>query len=113
MFKPTDIQRGMVVRDRDGEALGGIVAVDPRGFTIGKGRIFEREYPVRFSEVDDLDGDDVYLRRDLASLPGAILAEGALDLDDEARHAMEDASHAPHRPVVYTHDLTGALVPME
>ncbi|QAT88318.1 hypothetical protein EJ065_6793 [Corallococcus coralloides] len=110
MFKPTDIQRGMVVRDRDGEALGGIVAVDPRGFTIGKGRIFEREYPVRFCEVDDLDGDDVYLRRDLASLPGAVLAEGALDLDDEARH---DLGTAPHRPVAYTHDLTGALVPME
>ncbi|AFE07336.1 hypothetical protein COCOR_07122 [Corallococcus coralloides DSM 2259] len=110
MFKPTDIQRGMTVRDRDGEALGGIVAVDPRGFTIGKGRIFEREYPVRFSDVADLDGDDVYLRRDLASLPGAMLAEGALDLDDDSRHDLE---HAPHRPVAYTHDLTGALVPME
>ncbi|RKH60068.1 hypothetical protein [Corallococcus aberystwythensis] len=105
MFKPTDIQRGMTVRDRDGEALGGIVAVDPRGFTIGKGRIFEREYPVRFSDVADLDGDDVYLRRDLASLPGAMLVDGALDLVDTCQ--------PPHRPVAYTHDLTGALVPME
>ncbi|MFB1480324.1 hypothetical protein [Corallococcus sp. RDP092CA] len=113
MFKPTDIQRGMTVRDRDGEALGGIVAVDPRGFTIGRGRILEREYPVRFSDVADLDGDDVYLRRDLASLPGAVLAEGALDLDEETRQDREDATHAPHRPVAYTHDLTGALVPME
>ncbi|GMU06924.1 hypothetical protein [Corallococcus caeni] len=108
MFKPTDIQRGMTVRDRDGEALGGIVAVDPRGFTIGKGRIFEREYPVRFSDVADLDGDDVYLRRDLASLPGATLAAGALDLEDDKCHPG-----AAHRPVAYTHDLTGALVPME
>ena len=107
MFKPTDIQRGMTVRDRDGEALGGIVAVDPRGFTIGKGRIFEREYPVRFSDVEDLDGDDVYLRRDLASLPGAVLAEGALELEDGICHP-----EATHRPVAYTHDLTGALVPM-
>nr|WP_211487321.1 hypothetical protein [Corallococcus exiguus] len=100
----------MTVRDRDGEALGGIVAVDPRGFTIGTGRIFEREYPVRFSDVADLDEDDVYLRQDLASLPGAMLAEGALDLDDDSRHDMGDASH---RPVAYTHDLTGALVPVE
>nr|WP_242544259.1 hypothetical protein [Corallococcus sp. NCSPR001] len=99
----------MTVRDRDGEALGGIVAVDPRGFTIGKGRIFEREYPVRFSDVDDLDGDDVYLRRDLASLPGAVLTAGALELDDDSRHGL----HASRRPVAYTHDLTGALVPME
>nr|WP_227027564.1 hypothetical protein [Corallococcus soli] len=92
----------MTVRDRDGEALGGIVAVDPRGFTIGKGRAFETEYPVRFSDVAELDGDDVYLRRDLAHLPGAVLAERGAD----------DAP-APHRPVAYTHDLTGALVPME
>jgi hypothetical protein len=112
VFKPADIQRGMTVRDRDGESLGGVVAVDPRGFTIGKGRIFEREYPVRFSDVADLDGDDVYLRRDLASLPGAMLAKGVLDLDEED----EDADEAPlteRRPVAYTHDLTGALVPME
>ncbi|NBD12497.1 MULTISPECIES: hypothetical protein [Corallococcus] len=111
MFKSTDIQRGMTVRDRDGEALGGIVAVDPRGFTIGKGRIFEREYPVRFSDVADLDGDDVYLRRDLASLPGALLTRGVLNLGEE--EAGHEACPPSHRPVVYTHDLTGALVPME
>ncbi|RYZ42772.1 MAG: hypothetical protein EOO71_06595 [Myxococcaceae bacterium] len=105
MFKSTDIQRGMTVRDRDGEALGGVVAVDPRGFTIGKGRVFEKEYPVRFSDVADLDGEDVYLRRDLAHLPGAVLAEGGADEDDNALKS--------HRPVAYTHDLTGALVPME
>ena len=107
MFKPADVQRGMTVRDRDGEALGGIVAVDPRGFTIGKGRVFGKEYPVRFSDVADLDGDDVYLRRDLAHLPGAVLAEGSVDED-----AAEDPVK-PERPVAYTHDLTGALVPME
>lgn len=107
MFKPADVQRGMTVRDRDGEALGGIVAVDPRGFTIGKGRVFGKEYPVRFSDVADLDGDDVYLRRDLAHLPGAVLAEGGADED-----AVEDTVK-PQRPVAYTHDLTGALVPME
>ncbi|RKH53478.1 hypothetical protein [Corallococcus llansteffanensis] len=109
MFKPTDVQRGMTVRDRDGEALGGIVAVDPRGFTIGKGRVFGKEYPVRFSDVADLDGDDVYLRRDLAHLPGAVLVEG------EAEDAADDSADTlkPQRPVAYTHDLTGALVPME
>ncbi|RKH00481.1 hypothetical protein D7V97_30275 [Corallococcus sp. CA053C] len=113
MFKPTDVQRGMTVRDRDGEALGGIVAVDPRGFTIGKGRVFEKEYPVRFSDVADLDGDDVYLRRDLAHLPGAVLVEG--EADEDAPDAVEAADDTlkPQRPVAYTHDLTGALVPME
>ena len=108
MFKSTDIQRGMTVRDRDGEVLGGIVAVDPRGFTIGEGQAFEKEYPVRFSDVAGLDGDDVYLRRDLAHLPGAVLTEGG-----PGEGGADDAALREHRPVAYTHDLTGALVPME
>jgi hypothetical protein len=110
VFKPTDIQRGMTVRDRDGEALGGVVAVDPRGFTIGRGRVFEQEYPVRFSDVEGLDGEDVYLRRDLAHLPGAVPTEDELD-DDDLHDGDDRLEH--HQPVAYTHDLTGALVPME
>ncbi|WP_342376479.1 hypothetical protein NVS55_34945 [Myxococcus stipitatus] len=96
MFNPADIQKGMTTRDRDGENLGSILSVDAAGFLIEKGQFFPRDYRVSFSEVTDIDGDDVYLREDLASLPGVrpdvLAARGALS-----------------RPAPLRHDLTGAL----
>jgi hypothetical protein len=70
MFNPANIQTGMAVRDRDGEPVGRVIAVDTGGFLIEKGSLFLRDYRVAFSEVLDVDRDDVYLRQDLASLPG-------------------------------------------
>ncbi|WP_164015326.1 hypothetical protein [Pyxidicoccus trucidator] len=98
MFNPADIQMGMVARDRDGERLGTVIAVDAGGFFIGKGPFFARDLRVAFSEVLDLDGEDIYLREDVASLPGvnADVLSGART--DEA---------APDR--VLHHDLTGGL----
>ncbi|MFY2562247.1 hypothetical protein ACN469_31935 [Corallococcus terminator] len=96
MFNPADIQKGMTTRDRDGENLGLIVSVDAAGFFIEKGGFFHRDCRVAFSEVSDIDRDDVYLREDLASLPGVrpdvLAARG-----ETARHAA-----------LY-HDATGAL----
>jgi hypothetical protein len=105
MFNPADIQKGMTVRDRDGEKLGTIVKVDPRGFTIEKGVVFLREYPVGFSDVTDVDGDDVYLRRDVASLPDAALLEsaGRSSSSSDVRRAGDT------REVPLSHDLTGGL----
>lgn len=76
MFNPANIQKGMAVRDRDGEPLGRVIEVDAGGFLIEKGRLFTRDYRVAFTEVMDIDRDDVYLRQDLGSLP---------DLTAEAR----------------------------
>jgi hypothetical protein len=70
MFNPANIQTGMAVRDRDGERLGTVSAVDAGGFFIGKGNLFPRDYRVAFSEVMDIDRDDIYLRQDVAGLPG-------------------------------------------
>jgi hypothetical protein len=71
MFNPANIQMGMVVRDRDGERLGTVSAVDARGFFIGKGHHFSSDHRMAFSDVMDLDGDDIYLRESMASVPGA------------------------------------------
>ncbi|MBZ4416218.1 hypothetical protein [Myxococcus sp. RHSTA-1-4] len=95
MFNPADIQRDMVVRDRDGERLGAITTVDAGGFFIEKGPYFTREYRVAFSDVMDLDGDDVYLRASLSDLPGINVGSVA----------------SPERPM--RHDLTGGLEPEE
>lgn len=97
MFNPADIQQGMTARDRDGENLGLIVSVDATGFVIEKGGFFHRDYWMAFSDVSDIDRDDVYLREDLASLPGVrpdvLVARG-----ETARHGG----------AMY-HDATGAL----
>ena len=98
MFNPADIQKGMTARDRDGENLGTITRVDAGGFFVEKGAFFTRECRLAFSDVTDIDGDDVYLREDLASLPA---------VRPEVREARGDL---PARtPVPLGHDLTGAL----
>ncbi|NTX60922.1 hypothetical protein HUA74_09650 [Myxococcus sp. CA051A] len=96
VFNPADIQKGMTARDRDGENLGLIVSVDEMGFLIEKGSYFPRDHRVAFSDVSDIDRDDVYLREDLASLPG--VRPDVLEARGEA------ARHA-----VLHHDATGAL----
>ncbi|MCP3139279.1 hypothetical protein [Pyxidicoccus xibeiensis] len=98
MFNPANIQMGMTARDRDGERLGTIIAVDAGGFFIGQGGLFTRDCRVAFSDVTDIDRDDVYLREPLARLPGV-------------RPDALGAGHAP-RPapgVALQHDLTGGL----
>jgi len=94
MFNPANIQMGMVVRDRNGERLGTIIAVDAGGFFLGKGARFTRDLRVGFADVMDLDGDDVYLRETLSSMPG-------VNADARPDAAASDS--------VLHHDLTGGL----
>ncbi|MCP3059519.1 hypothetical protein LXT21_12105 [Myxococcus sp. K38C18041901] len=96
VFNPADIQKGMTARDRDGENLGFITAVDAAGFLIEKGSYFPRDYRVSFSDVTDIDRDDVYLREDLASLPGV-------------RPDVLAARGEVARRLPLQHDATGAL----
>jgi hypothetical protein len=99
MFNPANIQMGMVVRDRDGERLGTVSAVDAGGFFIGKGHPFASDHRLAFSDVMDLDGDDVYLRESAASLTG-----GYTETTLTARATTVTAAEPPLH-----HDLTGGL----
>lgn len=98
MFNPADIHTNMSVRDRDGERLGTVTAVDAGGFFIGKSSLFARDYRVAFSDVTDIDGDDVYLREDLASLPGV-----------SAEFSARSRATTRQTPAPLEHDLTGGL----
>ncbi len=98
MFNPANIQMGMTARDRDGEKVGTIIAADAAGFFIGRGRLFTRDCRLSFSDVMDVDGEDVYLREELARLP---------DLRPEALAPARRTSTTAGLPL--QHDLTGGL----
>ncbi|WP_174257148.1 hypothetical protein [Myxococcus xanthus] len=98
MFNPADIQMGMTARDRDGEKVGTIIAADAAGFFIGRGRLFTRDCRLSFSDVADIDGEDVYLREELSHLP---------DLKPEALAPARRTSTTAGLPL--QHDLTGGL----
>ncbi|AKQ63440.1 hypothetical protein A176_000352 [Myxococcus hansupus] len=98
MFNPANIQMGMTARDRDGEKVGTIIAADAAGFFIGRGRLFTRDCRLAFSDVTDIDGDDVYLRGELSELP---------DLRPEALAPSRRTSTTAGLPL--QHDLTGGL----
>ncbi len=98
MFNPANIQMGMTARDRDGERLGTIIAVDAGGFFIGRSGFFTRDYRVAFADVTDLDGDDVYLREAVSDLPG---------VNPEVLSGARRGVAAPDQAL--QHDLTGGL----
>ncbi|QDE86021.1 hypothetical protein BHS07_33330 [Myxococcus xanthus] len=98
MFNPANIQMGMTARDRDGEKVGTIIAADAAGFFIGRGRLFTRDCRMAFSDVADIDGEDVYLREELSHLP---------DLKPEALAPARRTSTTAGLPL--QHDLTGGL----
>ncbi|NOJ80290.1 hypothetical protein HNV28_18440, partial [Myxococcus xanthus] len=98
MFNPANIQMGMTARDRDGEEVGTIIAADAAGFFIGRGRLFTRDCRLSFSDVADIDGEDVYLREELSHLP---------DLKPEALAPARRTSTTAGLPL--QHDLTGGL----
>ena len=98
MFNPASIQTGMVARDRDGERLGIISAVDAGGFFIGKGPHFLSDYRVAFSDVLDIDNDDVYLREAIANLSGSHTG---------TEFTARSATRTENLPL--QHDLTGGL----
>lgn len=98
MFNPANIHTGMMVRDRDGETLGLVISVDAGGFFIGKSDYFARDKRVAFSDVMDLDGDDVYLREAVSDMPG---------VRPEALAGARGHREVTVRPL--SHDLTGGL----
>ncbi|ATB50577.1 hypothetical protein [Corallococcus macrosporus] len=98
MFNPANIQMGMTARDRDGEKVGTIIASDAAGFFIGRGRLFTRDCRMSFSDVTDVDGEDVYLREELSDLP---------DLKPEALAPARRMATTAGLPL--QHDLTGGL----
>ncbi|MFP2930458.1 hypothetical protein ACLESO_35720 [Pyxidicoccus sp. 3LG] len=97
MFSPANIQVGMTVRDRDGERLGAIISVDAGGFFLEKGGLFTRDYRVAFSDVTDIDRDDVYLRESLEEMPGVRAS------------ALTERYGRSTQGVALQHDLTGGL----
>ncbi|MCY1019724.1 hypothetical protein [Pyxidicoccus sp. MSG2] len=98
MFNPANIQMGMTARDRDGEVVGTVIAVDAGGFFVGKSRYVTRDLRVAFTDVMDLDGDDVYLREAVSDMPG---------VNPEALSDARRGVKAPERAL--QHDLTGGL----
>ena len=98
MFNPASIHMGMTARDRDGEVLGTIIAVDAGGFFIGRSGYFARDYRVAFTDVMDLDGNDVYLREAVSNMPG---------INREALSGARRDMATPERTL--QHDLTGGL----
>ncbi|QSQ22855.1 hypothetical protein JY651_48495 [Pyxidicoccus parkwayensis] len=98
MFNPANIHMGMTARDRDGEVVGTVISVDAGGFFIGRGDYFSKDHRVAFSDVMDLDGDDVYLREAVSDLPG---------VDPEALNRSASGRSSEGRTLA--HDLTGGL----
>lgn len=98
MFNPANIHMGMTARDRNGEVLGTVIAVDAGGFFIGRSSYFARDYRVAFTDVTDLDGNDVYLREVVSNMPG---------VNPEALSGARRDLAAPERTL--QHDLTGGL----
>jgi hypothetical protein len=98
MFNPANIQMGMTARDRDGEVVGTVIAVDMGGFFVGKSSYFTRDQRMAFSDVMDLDGDDIYLREAVSNMPG---------VNPEALSDARRGGVAPERAL--QHDLTGGL----
>ncbi|RKG84760.1 YsnF/AvaK domain-containing protein [Corallococcus terminator] len=123
MFNRKDIKgikEGMVVRSSDGEKLGKVFAVSEGEFHIEKGMFFPKDYLVRYAEVSDIRGDEIYLnhgREALSSLADASNAgalgtaatgavgtvkTGAQKIGDVPRTGMKDTRLDPRA------DLKGA-----
>ena len=58
-----EIYEGMSVRDLEGHKLGTVVELRGDGVRIEKGVFFPKEYVIDLSEVSEIRGDAVYLRR--------------------------------------------------
>lgn len=68
MFDRTKLRRGMAVRSQDGVQVGRVIDVTADGIIIEKGQFFLRDFPVAFSDISTVSGDDILLARDYAGL---------------------------------------------
>jgi len=56
-----NLKKGMTVYSSDGHKLGKVAALTESDFMIEKGLFFPKDYLVRYSDITDIRGDDVYL----------------------------------------------------
>ncbi len=62
MIDTSSFREGMIVRSADGDKLGKVVGTDARGLRVEKGIFFPKEYVAAFDQVDQVTGDEIYLR---------------------------------------------------
>ncbi len=94
MVERNDIQRGMVVRSRDGAQVGRIIDVMNDGLVVEKGAFFTRDYFIPYREVQAVSGE------------GVLLAQTREHL---ARMHRQEAPVHTHAGTVASVDATGAL----
>ena len=62
MFENNRFHEGMTVRSADGDKLGKVTAVDAQGIRVAKGIFFPKEYLASLDQVDQINGDEIYLK---------------------------------------------------
>lgn len=68
MYQRSNIQEGMIVRSIDGEKLGKVFAIGEDSFQIEKGLFFPKDYLVRYAEISDIRGGEIFLTHGRESL---------------------------------------------
>ena len=62
MIDTSRFREGMTVRSADGDKLVKVVGTDARGLRVEKGIFFPKEYVAALDQVDQVTGDEIYLR---------------------------------------------------
>jgi uncharacterized protein (TIGR02271 family) len=81
------IRKGMVVHSSDGERLGKVVAVRADTIVVEKGFFFPTDYTCRRTDISDVRGEDVILRRSKAQLEGGVSGQGTETSASPSRQA--------------------------
>ena len=68
MFMRQQVADGMTVRSTDGEKLGKVFAVEDEVFYIEKGLFFPKDYRVRYADIQDIRGGEIFLTHGRDSL---------------------------------------------
>ncbi len=83
------IAEGMTVRGQDGQKLGKVIECAADAFVVEKGLFFPKDYSIRYDQVTDVKGGEVYLNvADFESAKGA--ATGT-----EASRGSAEAANEP------------------
>lgn len=69
-FERANVREGMPVRSADGEKLGKVIMVRDQDFTIEKGFFFPKDYLVRYSDIQNIEGDEITLAHGREALRG-------------------------------------------
>jgi hypothetical protein len=118
MAPPREIREGMVVKSRDGEPLGRVIAVDEEGFVLERKVVLSRELRLEHEDVHALEGGSVVLNEDRASLRGLEVPVEVVWSTRQARagqrpvEAREEVG-IPHRRVVVVEHAEARTVEVE